>query len=166
MAEAGTSSPIHLTDPNIESATVLRDVLKFFADWELPADLAGSLDTPNGELVMRVVWLHQFLTKYDCPGPTKTLESLVAAKRSKRELSGICDFLFCSNIGDVDGCDNCVISNGSVSYHLYRHIPAPYLWALLQTSVSLQKSERVGKTFARHVSIAQVSVTNRPELTK
>lgn len=165
MGEGAISTPIHFTDPNIESSVVLRDVLRLFTDWELPADLAGSLDSPNGELVMRVVWIHHFLTKYDCPGPIKTLEGLIAAKRVNKQLTGICDFLFCANIDDVDGCDKCIIVEGKISYHLYRHIPAPYFWALLQTSVSLQKSNRAEATFKGHVSIAQVSSHSSSELT-
>lgn len=158
MDESAASTPIHFTDPNIESSTVLRDVLKLFTDWELPADLTGSLDTRDGELVMRVVCIHQFLTKYDCPGPMKTLKALIAAKRVKKQLTGICDFLFCANIDDVEGCDKCSITEGKLSYHLYRHIPGPYFWALLQTSVSLQKTTRAEATFKGHVSIAQVSL--------
>lgn len=77
MGETATSKPIHFADPNIESSTVLRDV-KLFAYRELPTDLTGSLDTPNGELVMRVVCIHYSLTKYDCPGLIKTLEGLIA----------------------------------------------------------------------------------------
>lgn len=157
MGEGAISTPIHFTDPNIESATVLRDVLKLFTDWELPADLAGSLYSKGGELVMRVVWIHHFLVKYDCPGPLKILKSLMEEKRKKQYLYGILDFLYCSNIDDIEGCDKCVIAEGNISYDLYRHIPAPYFWPLLQTSVSLEKSTRSGATFKGQVSIAQVS---------
>lgn len=71
----------------------------------------------------------------------------------------MCDFLYCSSIDDVAGCDKCSIMEGKTSYHLYRRVPAPYMWALLQTSATLQKSGCSGKVFVSRVSIAQVGRT-------
>lgn len=156
MSDAATVTPIHFSDPNVESSSVLRDVLRLFSEWELPADLSGSLNTLDGELVMRVVWVHHFLQKYDCPGPLKTLNSLVSAKRRDGQLSGMCDFLYCANIDDVDGCDRCVVNGEQISYELYRNIPTPYFWALLQSCASLKKDTRLGEWFRGNISIAQV----------
>lgn len=86
MGEVGTKTAIYFTDPNIESATALRDVLKLFTDWELPDDLSGSLNTDDGELVMRVVWIYHFLVKYDCPGPLKVLARVCDCGETRQQI--------------------------------------------------------------------------------